>query len=92
MCLAQVSMGSLLGTGQPRPQGAFPWPWRWFKAKFKARVKRPGDEVGDGLVNYWPFFILSLVTVPDLCAKVCSAHYPRFSSGEWEKNQSTNIT
>ena len=51
-----------------------------------------GDEVGDGLVNYWPFFILSLVTVPDLCAKVCSAHYPRFSSGEWEKNQSTNIT
>ena len=71
MCLAQVSMGSLLETGQPRPQGAFPWPWRWFKAKFKARVKRPGDEVGDGLVNYRPFFFLFLVTGPDLFAKVC---------------------
>ena len=51
MCLAQVFLGSLLRTGQPRPQGAFPLLWRWFKA----RVKRPGNEVGDGLVNYWPF-------------------------------------
>ena len=51
MCLAQVFLGSLLRTGQPRPQGAFPLLWRWVKA----RVKRPGDEVGDGLVNYWPF-------------------------------------
>ena len=35
-----------VGPAQPRPQGAFPWLWRW--GAFKAREKRPGDEVGPG--------------------------------------------
>ena len=38
---------------QPRPQGAFPWP-----TSYKAREKRPGDEVADLQQNSPSIFAL----------------------------------
>ena len=34
---------------------------------------------GDALVSYWPIFFLSLVTIPEVFAKVNSAQFPLIS-------------
>ena len=44
---SEIRIPLLGATLQPRPQVAFPWLWRWGGTTYKAREKRPGNEVGD---------------------------------------------
>ena len=48
---------------------------KWAELAF---AKNPGIVIGDAPVSYWSIFPLSLVTVPEVFAKVNSAQFPSF--------------